>query len=633
MIQLTSRQQTILTLLLRQSEPIAVKVIAEKYNFSTRTIRYDLEQVKAFIKQSGGLLIKCPGAGISIKLDELTKKALLSEAAEAVNPGRVLSREERVKFILQKLFLSTTPVTLDELAENLQVSRTTVTTDMQYADKALEGLGIELYAKKGEGFKLVGTESKLRQYTVKTLESMIPPHYAVNSNALTNKLLQSIATGHDSTGMAAAYLCRTETDTFVQLMNAVNEIIPYSMHSSDRMKFILYLAVMVIRIRGGNAAEQRSNEQIDMDSRENRMAQLIAGRLSMSFRITLNDSEGLLLAKWIVRCNVKFPPKENDKIIESLSETVDDMMSVLLDFPDYNLPELYRDKLKMNLVSHLKLTIKKYNLQITSLNTLLTQMKVNYPEIFTVSYKMAAKFEIRTGIALGEDEVGFIAIHIAASIEECNRLSTKKAIIVCNTGKGAATVLYNRICNNIPRLEINGTISALDAVENHAIGNVDFIISTIDLPEVKKPVFRVSPIITPGEMAKISSYINGNLAESDLDNLSKEIPKTTVASYEEATVMRCAMILAKLGSMAGEMEQLYGIHFTTDNIFGLSIHLMMSIPRWEKGIYSREPASDRYKDEHMEMFEFIAALLREASKECGINIPDKEALAIMRYFI
>lgn len=635
MFQLTSRQRKVLTLLLLQKEPIAVKEIARQQGVSQRTIRYDLDQIEAFLRHTGGALVKCPGIGIAAEIDKLQRGELLAAAEEVANPTRVLSKNERCQLILRSLLLSVGPVTVDKLANLLLVSRTTITADIQQTARTLENSGLALVGKKGEGFRLEGPESQLRKMTLNTLESLIPPHYAVNRNALTTALLRSIADKPGDTAMAAQYLCQVEMDTLIELMESVREIIPYNLHSNDQMRFLLYLAVLVIRARGGHPAEQSGEETpVDMDSRENQIAQLIAGRLSVSFHINLSSGEVMLLAKWLISCNAKFEPKANDRIIEQLSQIVDDMLTVLQDFPGYDLPEFYRDKLKMNLISHLKLTIKKYNLQISALNTLLTQMKVNYPEVFTVSYKMAARFEAWTGIALGEDEIGFIAIHIAANIEECSRLKTRKALIVCNTGKGAAMVLYNRIRSNIPRLEIVGTISAMDAMETDTLGQIDFIISTIALPEVTLPVFRVSPIITQAEMAKISSYINGSLSHTAGGEITVETgQKATVGSYEEAAVMRCAMILAKLGSVAGELEQLYGIRFATDNIFGLSIHLMMSIPRWEKGIYSRELASDRYKEEHLELYNFIAKLLGEASKECGIEIPDKEALAIMRYFV
>ncbi|MEG0854225.1 MAG: PRD domain-containing protein [Angelakisella sp.] len=634
MIQLTSRQQSVLALLLIQKGPLPVKRIAEQYNLSERTIRYDLDLLKTFIKLRGGTLVQRPGVGVELDIPEPLRKELQGDVGGQSSPERVLSKEERVKEIKRTLLLSETPVTVDMLAEQLLVSRTTVVADIQQVRAELAKKQLQLAGKKGEGYHIEGSEGTIRTLIVDTLMELMPPHYAVKKSAMSTARLRSIPQNGSELSLAAAYLCQVDMDTLVRLMASAKDVIPYNLHSTEQLRFLIYLTVLVVRARAGYTVLQGSDQElVDMDSRENQLAQFLAGRLTMWFHLTLSDGEIRLIAVWLIACNVKFAPKANDKIIMELSEIVNDMLLVLQDFPEYELPEFYMDKLKMNLVSHLKLTIKKYNLQISALNTLLTQMKVNYPEIFTVSYRMAERFERRTGIALGEDEIGFIAIHIAASVEECSRLQSKKAIIVCNTGRGAAQVLYNRICSNIPRLDIQGTISALDAVESDALNRIDFVISTIDLPDIGKPLFRVSPIITAAEIARINNYINGNLGQpTDTVGIKTEL-SSTAGSYEEAAVMRCAMILARLGSVAGELSELYDVELTSNKVFGLAIHLLMSIPRWEKGIYNRELAHDKFKEDNIDMFNFVAKLLREASKECCINIPDKEALAIMRYFV
>ncbi len=296
---------------------------------------------------------------------------------------------------------------------------------------------------------------------------------------------------------------------------------------------------------------------------------------------------------------------------------------------------------------------------------------MNYPEIFTVVYRMADLFHRRTGIPLDEDEIGFIAIHIAANVEECNRLRSKRALIVCNTGQGAARVLQSRIRNNIPRLEIRGTLSALDAENMDALSDVDFVISTVALPQLEKPVFQVSPIISAAEIDRISRYLNGHLAIPDprqlaQDQQSRQVvlerlaekyvprgererflgelaailpiagdaaPRQMGEMTEENIMFQCAMILAKVGEAVSGLQEEWGIQVSTGKLLGLVIHILMSIPRWRKGGSNREYASEQYKNDNIEVYDYLVRQLRDVSEEYGIPIPDKEALAFMRYFI
>ena len=102
---------------------------------------------------------------------------------------------------------------------------------------------------------------------------------------------------------------------------------------------------------------------------------------------------------------------------------------------------------------------------------------------------------------------------------------------------------------------------------------------------------------------------------------------------EENIMFQCSMILARIGSALSELGQSSGIRISNDKLFGMVIHILMSIPRWRKGISDREYASEQYKNDNIYVYEYLARQLREIASEYGLHIPDKEALALMRYFI
>ena len=82
-----------------------------------------------------------------------------------------------------------------------------------------------------------------------------------------------------------------------------------------------------------------------------------------------------------------------------------------------------------------------------------------------------------------------------------------------------------------------------------------------------------------------------------------------------------------------QLQQEFSFQLTPEKLFGLTIHILMSIPRWRKGSSNREYASEQYKNDNLPVYEFLARQLRDVSEEYGIPIPEKEALALMRYFI
>ncbi len=669
MIQLTSRQQALLRFLAAMSGYVSVKDIANQFGYSQRTIRYDLDAVEVWLRDQGGALDKRPNAGVRLEAGAALRRRL--EDTLAVGElEKVFSPEERMEAIYYRLLLGEGPVKAEDLAEGLGVSTPTVMRDIREMGQWMEDKQLTVASKKGEGYRLAGREQQLRSCLVQALAEGLGSRRALTRYSLTSRAVERLPRkGQSVAALAARYLSRVDMDALSHLLDYARETLYHTMPENDYIRLLLYLAVLCRR--AGAGAVIPPDDAPAGPGREGQLAALLTGRLGPRLQIKLGEGETANLARWLISCNVKFPPKTDDKLAEQLSSIVDEMLEVLHSYPSYDMPDFYRDKLKMNLLAHLRLTIKKYQLQIPSPNPLLVQMKVNYPEIFTVVYRMADLFHRRTGIPLDEDEIGFIAIHIAANVEECNRLRSKRALIVCNTGQGAARVLQSRIRNNIPRLEIRGTLSALDAENMDALSDVDFVISTVALPQLEKPVFQVSPIISAAEIDRISRYLNGHLAIPDprqlaQDQQSRQVvlerlaekyvprgererflgelaailpmaggaaPRQMGEMTEENIMFQCAMILAKVGEAMSGLQEEWGIQVSTGKLLGLVIHILMSIPRWRKGGSNREYASEQYKNDNIEVYDYLVRQLRDVSEEYGIPIPDKEALAFMRYFI
>lgn len=674
MIQLTSRQQALLRFLGGMSSYVPVRELARQFGYSQRTIRYDLEAVEAWLRERGGALSKKPKAGVLLmageELQQQLKAALTGGEAEALE--RIYTPKERMDIIYYRLLFGEGTIKAEELAECLAVSSPTVMRDIRGMARRMAQRSLSVWGKKGEGYRLTGEERAVRTCLVQGLIQLLEGGRSPTRASLTSRRVGELARGSGLSALAAGYLAPVDLDALRDLLRYARETVYYAMPENDEVRLLLYLGVLVRRASAGFVlAPAGEGGAAGEEQREQKLAALLTTRLASRLRLELPEGEVQGLARQLISCNLKFPPKPDDKLAEELASIVDEMLEVLCSFPLYDMPDFYRDKLKVKLLAHLRLTVKKHQLQISSSNPLLAQMKVNYPEIFTVVYRMEEIFRRRTGIPLGEDEIGFIAIHIAANVEECNRLRSKRALIVCNTGQGAAVILKNRIRSNIPRLEIRGTLAALDAESADALSEVDLVISTVALPPLEKPVFQVSPIISAAEIDRISSYLSGHITDPEsrqlaqgqqsrrvvleqlaekylpsgqrerfLTELSGILPLAGDPSgqprgemSEENIMFQSSMILAKVGTALTQLQQEFGFQLTPEKLFGLTIHILMSIPRWRKGSSNREYASEQYKNDNLPVYEFLARQLRDVSEEYGIPIPEKEALALMRYFI
>jgi transcriptional regulatory protein LevR len=59
----------------------------------------------------------------------------------------------------------------------------------------------------------------------------------------------------------------------------------------------------------------------------------------------------------------------------------------------------------------------------------------------------------------------------------------------------------------------------------------------------------------------------------------------------------------------------------------------MAIPRWEGGQYNKEIDIQKYKKENPEVYGVIRKRMDIISQKYGMDIPDSEVIAVMRYLI
>lgn len=652
MAQLTDRQRAILSYLLSRKQAITVKDLADQFDLSERTIRYELLHVEDFLKENDGSLIKKPKVGIRVEIKDESENFLNFNSEDKVI--RIMKSDKRRETILNLLLLSDEIVTADYIAERLNTSRQTITNDLKEIKSEIANKNLEIVAKKGEGTLIHGEEIALREAIVNTLLTQLQE---LRVASIDEKILQKLKSDISlSKRLCAKYIEEVDYRKIYNALEYAKDIMNFTVDQRGYDRLFLYLLVLVKRVKE-NPITSVNEISVGDKQKEYRLSLVLSDQLNQDFHLSLNQNEILQIAVQSISCNIKFSNSKYDALARKLSPVVDEMIEVLESFPNYKLPGYYKDKLKMNLMSHLRLTIKKYNLRISSSNSLLTALKTNYPEIFTVVYKMAEVFEEKMHIPLDEDEVGFIAIHIVANVEECSKLRSKKALVVCNTGTGVAAVLENRLRNNIPRLQIEQTLSSFD-VENdeEVLKEVDFVISTYALNVISKPVFIVSPIISAKEIEQINKYVNGDIEESENSALTVDelmdryVDQTLHDSFKEDMnhlprlksddlaseanrTFLYSMIVAKVCEALVEIEERFQIKIPTSHICGMVIHILMSIPYWRTKDQNRQYASEEYKEEHLEIYNFIVRKLYEVSVEFDLEIPEKEALALMRYFI
>lgn len=100
-----------------------------------------------------------PSVGVLLKGDDMSKKQLLRDLLNDSEEG--LSHNERQLQLLKWLLTADKPITMQQLADQFYISKSTIHYDLEEIDEWLHHFHLKLIRKPHLGLKVEGEEKKL----------------------------------------------------------------------------------------------------------------------------------------------------------------------------------------------------------------------------------------------------------------------------------------------------------------------------------------------------------------------------------------------------------------------------------------------------------------------------------------
>ena len=143
---------------------------------------------------------------------------------------------------------------------------------------------------------------------------------------------------------------------------------------------------------------------------------------------------------------------------------------------------------------------------------MLESIKKNYQLAFQAAVHAGVVIEKYTEVAIDENEIAYLALHIGAAMERQKlKQGPKRCLIVCASGMGTSQLIYYRLKSKFNgKMDIVGTTEYY-RLSTYPLEDIDFIITTIPIHEdLGIPIVEVNAIISKDDLQHISSYIAGN---------------------------------------------------------------------------------------------------------------------------
>ena len=522
---MNTRALSIIKILLNSVEPVSSLALSQEIGCSTKTIQNEIKEVNKELKNCEIVSIRGIGYKIEGNLDDIDIK------------NSDLYDYDRVEYIIKKIInISSTDkdtIKLEDLADSMYVSLSTVKNDLKEVKKILNEYNLKISSKHKQGICIEASEEDIIKFII-NYSNKVDNSLSIK-DFLNNNIIENLFSIKKILLDTLSYENMILTDN--EFKNIVNYISIYlSRNNTNQSDFIKEYI---------KKYKSKKEKPISEDE------QLLIRKAIKEFCRDLNIATSINLS--------------HDKIFEEC------------------------------LFNHICNLYKRADLGINQYEITAGEIKLKYPFPFELGKIAKKTIEKNLNMEISEDEVENIALHIGGALERIDKRDEKKVyktIIVCTSGVGTSMLIKSKLENIFKgKLEIIKVIPSY-LIDYINVLDIDFVISTVEVNFENVNVIKVSPMLTDKEIKLIEKYIETENVYIDLDiqNLfsSELFFKDIKAETRSQVIDIMSKKLVEKGYIDDTMRQSY---FERETIATTEIGNMVAIPHGAKGeVYENKVA-------------------------------------------
>lgn len=478
---LTSKSVELLKFLLSRREKVLLKELAEHFELSERSIRYEAEKIIEETEKEKFKFYLNKGECWIENYDFLEK--FLEN-----NTGYVPSPKERELYIFLKICFERV-INQTIISDELEISKSTIKTHLCDIRKTLEIYNLELELLPKKGLIVNGEEEQLRQCALKAVYL---------SKKQKSRFLDDVISG---------YLKNIDEEGLKLFINYCQKLMD-KIISDEAYEIILrYLTMVVYFNRKGYVIKSIKNENFLKGTKEYESVQKSKALLEGYYELELSEAEYLKITDYFLGShtyNISYSYYENWVEIEIIVRNFIEKVNKELDVDVSN-----DETLILGLVNHIKPTIYRIKNGIELENTIYEEVVESYPKLFSLVKSSVGELEKFINNKFTNDEIAFITIHFKAAIDRNAKKKREKTkvLIVCGSGYGSSRLLAQQV-KDIYRVEIVDTIPRYLLEKVNKRKDIDVILTTVPIENFKtdRQIIKVSPLLTKEDMQKLDNY-------------------------------------------------------------------------------------------------------------------------------
>lgn len=485
----------IIKLLISATHYISSYDIAAATGINRRLVRDEMLNVKNILKSLGYQLISKTSKGYIIEgksSQSLQALTTLIEDAERQREAMFPTLPwERQNYIVKRLLDVDDYIKIDDLADELLISRSTISSDLKCAKNDMKKYGLIIKQKPNYGIRMIGEEVNCRKPICDFL--------------FTN--LRQSEMFYDYLNSYTANVNSLEYGIIKIIKNHQIEISDIAL-----CDFLISLSVSITRILSHHTITKAIDVSVIEDRHEFVVAKDIADFLIKNINCQINQFEINQIAIQLIckRSSKGVQPKENPKTYQLVNEVLDEIYNqTLIKFENEHFYKIFTLYIEAAII---RLTYKE-----KIRNPLYLELNTRYPLAYELAQITSSVIYKHIKKNLSRSELAFFAIIFNTAIFN-KKISKKKALLLCGLGGGAeelcAFQILDRFESQIDIIKASQYYKLLD----EDLSQYDFIISTVPIhKKLSIPYINISPIIEQEDLNKIDDYLSYLFNKNNLE--------------------------------------------------------------------------------------------------------------------
>lgn len=444
---------------IHENPHLIINDLANQFQKSTRSMYSYIKEINEMIEEKNNKIV----------YNRKTKGYHIEVFPEVLEQSCMDSQSERIPYLLQYLLQADCYVKIEDLATQIHVSMQTIKNDLKIVKERLIAHHLEIVGKPYYGIKIEGLESNIR----KAMSALVMNHQTIEFTREEQEFF------HELDIYALSYC-------LLSVLNGNHISVPdYQIKS-----LVFQVGIALKRIKQEAYIEMGPDVQI----KEIDLFEQAIKKCEDFFDVTLPKIERLNL---YVHFATKIPHISiqdlgQDVHIEKIAENFIKQLDTKYQF-DLNEDEVF----VKDLMLHIESFIKRVTLGMENRNPLLADIKSKYA--FEYNITLDCIKDLMEKYDVSEDEIGFLTLHVRASLERNHQLFSQKMLtitLVCATGLGTERLIEAKLLNAFgEQITIKETMTYHEYQRLNEVAS-DLVITTVTIPEKNKAVVLINPLLS-----------------------------------------------------------------------------------------------------------------------------------------